>query len=95
MKNRKWTGKKKLQIVLEGFKEKTPISELCNRFEIGQSQYYKWRDQFLKNGASIFDDKPDKKIDQLKAENRRLTHVIGNLTVELKKTEDELEWLES
>ncbi len=95
MKNRKWTGKQKLQIVLEGFKEKAPVSELCNQFEIGQSQYYKWRDQFLKNGANIFDDKPDKKIEQLKAENRRFKHIIGDLTIELKKTEDELEWLES
>jgi len=95
MKNRKWTGKQKLEIVLEGFKEKMSVSELCNRFEIGQSQYYKWRDQFLKNGASVFDDKPDKKAERLQAENRRLKHVIGELTVELKKTEDELAWLES
>lgn len=95
MKNRKWTGKKKLQIVLEGFKEKIPISELCNRFEIGQSQYYKWRDQFIRNGFTIFDDKPDKKIEQLEAQVRQLTGYVGELTVELKKNEDELKWLES
>ena len=95
MKNRKWTGKQKLQIILEGVKEKTTLSELCNRFEIGQSQYYKWRDQFLKNGASIFDDKPDKKIEMLESKVRQLTGIVGELTVELKKTEVELEWLES
>ena len=71
------------------------ISELCNRFEVGQSQYYKWRDQFLKNGASIFDDKPDKKIEKLESKVKQLTSLVGSLTVELKKTEDELEWLES
>ena len=95
MKNKKWTGKQKLQIVMEGFKEKAPVSELCNRFEIGQSQYYKQRDQFIKNGASIFDDKPDKKIVYLEAKVKKLTSYVGELTIELKKTEDELEWLES
>ena len=95
MKNRKWTGKQKLQIVMEGFKEKLTISELCSRFEMSQSQYYKWREQFIQNGASIFDDKPDKKIEQLEAKVRQLTNYVGELTVELKKTEDELKWLES
>lgn len=95
MKNRKWTGKQKLEIVLEGLKEKHSVSELCNRHEVGQSQYYKWRDQFLKHGASIFDVQPDKKVERLQRENRRLKSLIGDLTVELKKTEDELAWLES
>ena len=95
MKNRKWTGKQKLAIVLEGFKEQLSVAELCNKHEIGQSQYYKWRDQFLNNGASIFEIKPDKKIERLERENTKLKTVIGGLTVELKKTEDELKWLES
>ena len=50
---------------MEGFKEKSSVSELCARFELGQSQYYKWRDQFIQNGANIFDEKPDKKIEFL------------------------------
>lgn len=95
MKKRIWTGKQKLQIVMEGFKEKVPVSDLCNTFEVSQSQYYKWRDQFIKNGASIFDDKPDKKIERLEAKVKQLTNYVGELTVELKKTEDELKWLES
>jgi transposase len=95
MKNRKWTGKQKLEVVLEGFKEKHSVSELCNRFEIAQSQYYKWRDQFIKNGVSIFDEKPDKKVERLESKVKQLTNLVGELTVELKKTEDELKWLES
>jgi transposase len=95
MKNRKWTGKQKLQIVMEGFKEKASVSELCARFEIGQSQYYKWKDQFIQNGANIFDEKPDKKMEQLEAKVKQLTGYVGELTIELKKTEDELKWLDS
>jgi transposase-like protein len=95
MKNRKWTGKQKLAIVLEGFKNTLSVSELCTKHEIGQSQYYKWRDQFLANGASIFDNHSDKKSERLEREIIKLKTVIGGLTVELKKTEDELRWLES
>ena len=92
MKNRKWTGKQKLQIVMEGFKEKASVSELCARFEIGQSQYYKWKDQFIQNGANIFDEKPDKKMEQLEAKVKQLTGYVGELTIELKKS-DEDDWL--
>jgi transposase len=95
MKNRKWTGKQKLQIVMEGFKEKISVSELCARFEMGQSQYYKWKEQFIQNGATIFDEKADKKIQQLEAKVNQLTGYVGELTVELKKTEDELKWFDS
>lgn len=95
MKNRKWTGKQKLQIVLEGLSGKMSVSDLCNRHEISQSMYYKWRDQLLNNGNQIFDAAPEKHVERLKGENRRLKGIIGDLTVELKKTEDELEWLDS
>jgi transposase len=95
MKKRKWTGQQKLQIVLEGTSGKIGIADLCNRHGVNQSQYYKWRDQLLKSGASLFDTNGDKKVDRLANENKRLISIIGKLTVELKKTEGELAWLES
>ena len=71
------------------------MADLCTRYAIAQSQYYKWRDQFLKNGAKVFEADPNKQLIYAKAENRRLKSIIGDLTVELKKTEHELAWLES
>ena len=85
MRNRKWTSKQKLGIVLEGFKGEKSVSELCNKHAIGQSQYYTWRDQFLVNGASIFEAHRDKKTERLEREIVKLKTVIGGLTVELKK----------
>jgi len=95
MKNRKWTGTQKLQIVLEGLQGKRPIGELCTAFEISQGQYYKWRDQFLKKGHQIFEVDKDKKTATLEAKVSQLTRYVGELTVELKKTENELKWLEA
>ena len=88
MQRRTWSPKEKLMIVLEGLKGNCTVGELCNTHQISQSQYYKWRDQLLADGQKIFaHGGPDKAEQRLKKENRRLKGIIGELTVELKKTE--------
>ena len=87
MKRRKWTPKEKLMIVIEGLKGKTTLAELCNRHQITQGMYYKWRDQLFQDGAKVFvHGGPDKAEQRLRQENQRLKNLIGELTVELKKT---------
>ena len=87
MKRRRWDAKAKAMIVLQGLKGK-PINDLCIEHQIGQTQYYRWRDQFLANMHHVFDSK-DVKEAALTRENLRLRQVIGDLTVELKKSEEE------
>jgi transposase-like protein len=87
MKRRQWTPKEKLLIVVEGLKGQTSIAQLCNQHQISQTQYYKWRDQLLAGGEKIFaHGGPDKAEQRLKNENRKLKNIIGELTIELKKT---------
>jgi transposase-like protein len=88
MKRRKWEPKAKAMIVLQGLRGK-PLAEICSEHQITQSQYYLWRDQFLEKMhlAFIEDDRKEKALSR---ENVRLKKIIGDLTVELKKTE---EWL--
>jgi len=88
MKRRKWDPKTKALIVVEGLKGRQ-ISDICIEHQISQAQYYQWRDQFLSNMPQVFnnDDRRDKALTR---ENARLKKIIGELTVELKKTE---EWL--
>jgi transposase-like protein len=91
MNRRKWSSRDKLLIVLEGLKGKVPLGELCAKFQISQSQYYKWRDQLLANGPKVFDyGGVDRTTERLQHENQKLKHIIGELTVELKKSEYEL-----
>jgi transposase-like protein len=91
MGRRKWSSKDKLAIVLEGLKGTVPLGELCAKFQISQSQYYKWRDQLLNNGQKVFEyGGVDKSSEQLSREIKKLKHIIGDLTVELKKSEYEL-----
>jgi len=89
MKRRKWDPKTKAMIVMQGLKGK-PVAEISREHQISQNQYYQWRDQFLANVHQVFDGN-EKKSELLIRENARLRKIIGDLTVELKKTE---EWLE-
>ena len=90
MKRRSWDAKAKARIVLEGLQGKS-VSELCNEHQINQSQYYQWRDQFLANASKTFEVHQDAQKDaRLARENTRLKTLVGELTLELKKSD---EWL--
>ncbi len=88
MKRRKWSSEQKLKIVLEGLSGQIEIGKLCNKYQISQNLYYRWRDQFLSYGHQAFETKNiTKKEKRLQMENQQLKHFIGDLTIELKKSE--------
>jgi transposase-like protein len=90
MKKRQWDSKTKAKVVLEGLTGK-PVSEICNQYQISQNQYYQWRDKFLAESHRAFEGKENgAEVMRLKAKTQRLQQIIGALTVELKKSEDEL-----
>jgi len=91
MQKRKWLSKDKLRIVLEGLSGQIEITKLCTKYKIAQTQYYQWRDQLLKYGYQAFEAKNITKKEQyLDQEVHKLKRIIGDLTVELKKSEFEL-----
>jgi transposase-like protein len=91
MKRRKWDAKANARIVVEGLQGKS-VAELCNEHQINQSQYYQWRDQFLANASKAFEGHQDaQKEVRLARENARLKTLVGELTLELKKSD---EWLD-
>lgn len=62
MEKRQWTSQQKLQIVLEGLSGKIDLANLCAKYQIAQTQYYRWRDQLLKHGYQAFEvRKPPKR----------------------------------
>ena len=91
MKKRHWTIQEKLRIVLEGLSGQIEITKLCAKYQIAQTQYYLWRDQLLKFGHQAFETKNiTKKEQHLEQEVKKLKSIIGDLTLELKKSEYEL-----
>jgi transposase len=88
MQRRKWDAKRKTLIVLEGLKGK-PVAEICPEHQISQSLYYQWRDQFLAHAAKVFEvQQHTKKEARLEQENARLKQLVGELTLELKKSDE-------
>ena len=88
MKRRKWSSEQKLKIVLEGLSGQIEIGKLCNKYQISQALYYRWRDQLLSHGHQAFETKNiTKKEQHLKDENRYLKQIIGDPTIALKKSE--------
>ncbi|MBL0351130.1 MAG: transposase [Elusimicrobia bacterium] len=70
-------------IVLQGLRGKA-IADLCSEHQISQAQYYQWRDHFWPIPTASLTNTPTKKF-RLQEENARLKHMIGELTMELKK----------
>jgi len=90
MRRSQWDSKIKALMVMEGLKGR-PIAEICNEHGIAQSMYYKWRDQFLSNASKVFDQpKQTQREILLVQENERLKSLVGELALELKKSEEVL-----
>jgi len=88
VKRRKWDSKTKALIVIQGLKGK-PVNELCIEHQISQAQYYQWRDQFLQNSAKAFEvHQLSQKEALLERENAKLKKLVGELTLELKKSDE-------
>ena len=90
MKKRIWVSQEKLRIVLEGLSGQIEITKLCAKYQIANTQYYLWRDQLVKHGHQAFETKNiSKKEQHLEEEVLKLKRTIGDLTVELKKSDYE------
>lgn len=95
MKYKKRDPKTKSRIVLEGLEGKIPLAELCNKYQITQTQYYYWLKEVEKNAYRLFESrKSSKREEKIKAENKKLKRIIAELSIDLKKTELELTELE-
>ena len=88
MKRRNWDAKTKAAIVLQGLKGKA-VAELCTEHQISQAQYYQWRDQFFTHAGQAFEvHQQSQRETRLQQENARLKQLVGELTLELTKSDE-------
>jgi transposase-like protein len=88
VQKRQWDAKTKALIVLEGLKGK-PVAEICTEHQISQSQYYQWHNQSLAHAGKAFGGHQQTKREaRLEQENARLKQLVGELTLELKKSDE-------
>ncbi len=88
MQRRKWDAQAKAHVVLQGLKG-SPIATICTEHQISQSQYYRWRDQFLAHAAKAFAvSEQSRREAHMAREIQRLKTLVGELTLELKKSDE-------
>lgn len=93
---RKLTPDQKFKIIKEQMTTKTSVSDICKKYDIVPSLFYKWQEKFLSGALEGFkksDDGPTKaelrKIEELEKKNIRMQAIITDLAgenVELKKS---------
>jgi len=66
-----------------------PVAAICHEYQISQSQSYQWRDQFLAHAAHAFEAPQHTRTEaRLAEENARLKTLVGELTLELNKSDE-------
>ena len=85
---RHFTPQEKVAIVKRHLLEGTPVSKLCDEFEINPTLFYQWQRQLFENAHLAFEngrkaraveDAKDKKIVQLEAKLGRKNEVMAEL----------------
>ncbi len=82
MSRRQFTAEEKTQIVLEGLTTSITIAELCRKHSIYETQYYKWREEFVEAGRQRFESSGSNDIVKAKEkEIAKLKELVGDLTL--------------
>ncbi len=53
MKRRKVNPDTRMAAVLEGLKGESSITDICRKYQISESLYYRWRNKFLEGGSLL------------------------------------------
>ena len=86
---RNFSPDQKFKIVKEQMTTKTSVTEICRKYHIGPSVFYKWQDKFFRSALEGFkksNDGPSKaelrKIDYLEKKTARMHSVITEIVQE-------------
>ena len=81
-----FTSEQKVLIVMEGIRGEQSIAELCRKYGISDSTYYKWNKEFIEAGKARLDgdivrEATSDEVKELRQENIRLKGAIADLVV--------------
>jgi transposase len=100
-KNRKnYTSREKVQILKQHLLEQVPVSDLCDRYGLHPTVFYRWQKEFFEKSAGVFDNHRDsasarleRKVVELEEKLTRKNEVLSELMEEhvaLKKSLGEI-----
>ena len=84
MKKRKFSESQKLKMIQES--ELTKVTEVCRKYNVAPSLFYKWRKQFEDSGLDGLKNrykKVDPELQRLETENERLKRIVAKQALEI------------
>ena len=76
MANRKYTEEQIVNILKEA-QSGIKVEDICRRYNVSANTFYKWRQKY--GGMEVCDVK---RLKALEDENRRLKHIVADLTLD-------------
>ncbi len=79
----------KAAAVMEGLRGETGVAEICRKYGISDSLYYRWRDQFIEAGKRALGKRSESPNAEMTRKLSEYESIIGKMTIEnqiLKKT---------
>lgn len=97
-KRRHFSPEDKVAILKEHLVDKVPVSEVCDKHDIGPSHFYTWQKKFFENGAEALRPKKadaatrrlKKKVDKLEKKLSKKDEVIAEIGEEYVRLKKEL-----
>ena len=81
-----FSAEQKITIVMEALRAEMSIAELCRKYSIQDSQFYKWNKEFLEAGKKRLSgdttrEATSDEVNDLRKENARLKEIVADLVL--------------
>lgn len=81
-----FSSEQKITIVMESLRAELSTSELCRKYAIHESQFYKWNKEFLEAGkkrlaGDTTREATSDEVSELRKENQRLKETVADLVL--------------
>ena len=83
---RTFSSEQKINIVMEALRAETSVAELCRKYSIQESQFYKWNKEFLEAGKKQLSgdttrEATSDEVTELRKENLKLKETVADLVL--------------
>lgn len=81
-----FSSEQKITIVMEALRAEISVAELCRKYSIQESQFYKWNKEFLEAGKKRLSgdttrEATSDEVTELRKENQRLKEIVADLVL--------------
>ena len=81
-----FSSEQKITIVMEALRAETTVAEICRKYGLADSQFYKWNKEFVEAGkkrlaGDTTREATSDEVAELRKENQRLKETVADLVI--------------